>query len=194
MLAHLTSTSQYLMMMAGTRLRVVLVTIHEPLGNVASLINQDNICNCIEMTILSLKKDFGISDPKIAVAGFNPHGGEHGLFGDEEERVIVPAVKKARLQGEVFGPMPPDTVFYSAAKGLYDAVIAMYHDQGLIPFKMLHFDDGVNVTLGLPIVRTSVDHGTAYDLAGKWKASEASLFSAVKMAEDIIFNRKSKAL
>ncbi len=190
MLAHLTETDRFRMMLAGNKLRVVLVTIHKPLSNVASLLNVDSIVDCIDMTLASLKADFGIQKPEIAVAGFNPHNSENGLFGNEEERIIFPAVDKASGLGNVSGPWPPDTVFYDAVKGNYDAVIAMYHDQGLIPFKLLHFDDGVNVTLGLPIVRTSVDHGTAYDIAGKWQASATSLKSAVKMAAEIIENRK----
>jgi 4-hydroxythreonine-4-phosphate dehydrogenase len=124
------------------------------------------------------------------VAGLNPHAGENGLFGDEEIQIIAPAVGKAGEAGiDVSGPHPPDTVFYRALKGQWDAVVCMYHDQGLIPFKMVHFSDGVNVTLGLPIVRTSVDHGTAYDIAGTGKADPGSLVAAIRMAAELSGNR-----
>jgi 4-hydroxythreonine-4-phosphate dehydrogenase len=145
----------------------------------------------IEITHRSLQRDFAIAEPLIAVAGLNPHAGEEGLFGREEQDVIAPAVNQARQDGiRVDGPVPPDTVFFKAASGLYDAVVCMYHDQGLIPFKLLHFKDGVNVTLGLPIVRTSVDHGTAYDIAGKGVADPSSLAAAIDLAGTISANRK----
>jgi len=128
--------------------------------------------------------------PKIGVAGFNPHGSESGLFGNEEQLYIEPAVEACRRQGiEASGPLPPDTIFFQAAEGRFDAVVCMYHDQGLIPFKLLHFIDGVNVTLGLPIVRTSVDHGTGYDIAGKGLANHMSLRAAVELAATIAVNR-----
>ena len=137
----------------------------------------------IYLTDRSLKERFGISRPKIAVAALNPHAGEGGMFGDEEATVITPAVTEAAAAGaQVSGPHPPDTVFYQAAKGRFDAVVCMYHDQGLIPFKLLHFEDGVNTTLGLPIIRTSVDHGTAYDIAGTGRADPRSLQAAIRMA------------
>jgi 4-hydroxythreonine-4-phosphate dehydrogenase len=142
------------------------------------------------MTQGSLRRDFALPQPRIAVAGLNPHAGENGLFGDEEGTIIQPAVQQARLDGiRVEGPFPPDTVFFKAASGLYDAVVCMYHDQGLIPFKLLHFSDGVNVTLGLPLVRTSVDHGTAYDIAGRGVADASSLTAAVDLAAAISANR-----
>lgn len=169
---------------------MILVTIHEALEKVPSLLNQNSIVDCIAMTMASLKRDFGLPCPRVAVAALNPHGGEGKMFGDQEELIITPAVQSCRHLGDVSGPWPPDTVFYQAAAGRYDAVIAMYHDQGLIPFKLLHFENGVNVTLGLPIVRTSVDHGTAYDIAGRWLADEKSLAAAVSMAADIVSNRK----
>ena len=126
---------------------------------------------------------FGFDNPRIAVAGLNPHAGEGGIFGDEEENIITPAVQHAIKEGlDVSGPFPPDTIFYHAAKGRYDAVVCMYHDQGLIPFKMIHFTDGVNTTLGLPIIRTSVDHGTAYDITGTGTADPGSLVAAIHMA------------
>lgn len=191
MLAALTGTDKVRMMMAGPRLKVVLVTIHVPLARVSELLSQENIVDCIRMTRGALQRDFGLVSPRIAVAGLNPHGGEEGLFGDEEERLIRPAV--ARFADDMIsGPWPPDTVFHKAVAGGFDAVIAMYHDQGLIPFKLLHFQDGVNVTLGLPLVRTSVDHGTAYDIAGQNQADPSSLSAALSMAHSILANRQQR--
>lgn len=190
MLAALCGTDRYAMMMAGNRLRVTLVTIHVGLAEVPALLDVGKITGLIEITGRSLQNDFGIAAPRLAVAGLNPHAGEGGLFGDEEEKLIVPAVARARASGwQAAGPFPPDTVFNKAAAGQYDAVVCMYHDQGLIPFKLLHFEDGVNVTLGLPIVRTSVDHGTAYDIAGRGRADAASLTAAVDLAGRIVANR-----
>jgi 4-hydroxythreonine-4-phosphate dehydrogenase len=143
----------------------------------------DKITTVISITDEALKSRFGIVSPCIAVAGLNPHAGESGLFGDEEARVIAPAVEYSTSKGILAsGPHPPDTIFYRAFQGEFDAVVAMYHDQGLGPFKMVHFDDGVNTTLGLPIIRTSVDHGTAYDIAGKGIASAESMVAAITMA------------
>lgn len=194
MLASLCRTDRYAMMMAGRRLRVTLVTIHTPLRAVADALNHQAIFELIRMTARSLKHDFALPRPRIAVAGLNPHAGEDGLFGREEVEVIRPAVEAAGAAGwQASGPYPPDTVFHRAASGAYDAVVCMYHDQGLIPFKLLHFADGVNVTIGLPIVRTSVDHGTAYDIAGQGKADPASLIAAVRMAGEIAKNRARRA-
>ena len=193
MLAHLTETKHYRMMLAGSRLRVVLVTIHEPLAKVPELMTTTEIQECIAMTARSLQKDFAIRRPRIAVAGLNPHSGEQGMFGKEEIEIIKPALDQYNgCKAEVSGPWPPDTIFYKAANGEFDAVVCMYHDQGLIPFKLLHFQDGVNVTLGLPIVRTSVDHGTAYDIAGQGKADAASLKAAWQMAAEIAQNRRQE--
>lgn len=183
LIASRTKTDKYAMMLAGENLKVVLVTIHIPISEVAEKINKEKIVKTIKITANSLKERFGIKNPKIAVAGLNPHAGEDSLFGIQEEKIIIPAVKKAKQQGfNVFGPFPPDTVFFYGAKGKYDSVISMYHDQGLIPFKMIHFKDGVNTTLGLPIIRTSVDHGTAYDISWKGIADHTSLVQAIKMA------------
>ncbi len=193
MLASLTTSNRYRMMMAGSRLKVVLVTIHEPLARISSLLNKEEIQDCIAMTVDSLRHDFGYQNPRVAVAGLNPHCSENGMFGSEEEICITPAITGYNGPGEISGPWPPDTVFYRAAAGDYDAVVAMYHDQGLIPFKLLHFKDGVNVTIGLPIVRTSVDHGTAYDIAGRGLADPASLKAAVQMAADICHHRAGKS-
>lgn len=190
MLAHLTRTSDFAMMMAGSSLSVTLVTIHCPLSEVSAALSIQGILGLIRTTNNALKIDFGITKPRIAVAGFNPHGGENQLFGSEELHTILPAVSLGRDEGiDVCGPFPPDTVFVKASRGSYDAVVCMYHDQGLIPFKLLHFNDGVNVTLGLPIVRTSVDHGTAYDIAGRGIANAESLNEAVKLAAAISYNR-----
>ena len=191
MLADLTGADRFLMMMAGSRLKVVLVTIHEPLARVAELITRERVERCIRLTSAALERDFGVRRPRIAVAGLNPHAGEDGMFGREEETVLGPVIEALNRTGPslISGPWPPDTVFYRGARGAWDAVVAMYHDQGLVPFKLLHFHDGVNVTLGLPIVRTSVDHGTAYDIAGRGVADPSSLEAAWKMAAEIVRNR-----
>lgn len=190
MLASLTAANEYAMMLAGPKLRVTLVTIHNALRDVPNLLTSQKIIDLIQLTGRSLQRDFGITHPRIAVAGFNPHAGEDGLFGDEEDALIKPAIAHFSEESlDVTGPYPPDTVFFKAAAGQFDAVVCMYHDQGLIPFKLLHFDDGVNVTLGLPIVRTSVDHGTAYDIAGKGIAKSSSLAAAIDLAASIAHNR-----
>ena len=190
MLAALTNSQTVRMMMAGPKLRVVLVTIHVALNQVSGLLTGEEIVDCIQTTSLSLQRDFGIARPRIAIAALNPHAGENGLFGDEETRIIQPAMDSASVAAELSGPWPPDTIFHKAAAGQFDAVISMYHDQGLIPFKLLHFSDGVNVTLGLPIVRTSVDHGTAYDIAGTNQADPSSLQAALSMAQSIVAHRQ----
>ena len=193
MLASLCDTRNFGMMMAGKRLKVSLVTIHTPLAAVADELNREDVRRIINLTGETLIRDFGMSRPRIAVAGFNPHGGESGLFGQEERTIIEPAVAAAASdKWELAGPLPPDTVFKMAFDNRYDAVVAMYHDQGLIPFKLVHFEDGVNLTMGLPIIRTSVDHGTAYDIAGKGIASDSSLEAAFSLAAEIIGNRKNK--
>lgn len=190
MLATLTQAPDFAMMMAGNTLKVTLVTIHCPLRDVPDRLTIDSVYKMIQITQQALRVDFGITTPRIAVAGLNPHSGEKLLFGCEEEEIIGPAVKRARRNKiNVSGPYPPDTIFFKASSGEFDAVVCMYHDQGLIPFKLLHFDDGVNITLGLPIVRTSVDHGTAYDIAGKGLASHKSLAEAIKLASIISRNR-----
>jgi 4-hydroxythreonine-4-phosphate dehydrogenase len=183
LLAQRTGARRVVMMLAGEKLRVVLVTIHTALCRVAGMLSSENILETITLTASALKERFGVAAPRLAVAALNPHAGEGGMFGDEEARLIQPAIEKAvAAGGDVSGPFPPDTVFYHAAQGRFDAVVCMYHDQGLIPFKLLHFKDGVNTTLGLPIIRTSVDHGTAYDIAGTGRADADSLKAAIKMA------------
>lgn len=193
LLAARCGSRRFAMMMAGSRLRVVLVTIHEPLARVTSLLTPSLLRERLELTCEALMADFGLSEPRVAVAGLNPHAGEGGLFGREEEELLVPLVKEAQAKGwRVSGPHPPDTVFFRAVAGEYDAVLSIYHDQGLIPFKLLHFRDGVNLTLGLPIVRTSVDHGTGYDIAGRGVASSESLLAAWRLAGDIIRRREQR--
>lgn len=187
-LAHLTKTKDYAMMLYGKTLKVVVVTIHEPIKRVPHLLTMETVFDTIKITDEGLRRYFGLNRPRIAVAGLNPHAGEGGLFGDEEKGIILLAIKKARRLGiDASGPHPPDTVFYRVVKGNeFDAVVCMYHDQGLIPFKLLHFDDGVNVTLGLPIVRTSVDHGTGYDIAWKGVANPRSMIAAIEMAVEMV--------
>ena len=191
LISHLTGAKDVIMMLAGKRLRVTLVTIHCALKDVPIKIDEVGIFKTITGTFKGLKQDFAIKNPRIAVAALNPHGGESGLFGMEEKEIIIPAIKRARNEGyNVTGPLSPDNVYHKAAAGDFDAVVSMYHDQGLIPLKLLHFSDAVNVTLGLPIIRTSVDHGTAYDIAGKGVADPGSLKAAIRMAAEIVENRK----
>ena len=182
------------MMLASPRLRVVLATIHIPLSAVPGRLEAADLPGLLRITDAALRRDFALPRPRIAVAALNPHGGEAGMFGDEEARLIGPAVEAARRAGiAAEGPLPADTLFFHARQGAYDAVVCMYHDQGLIPLKMDGFMEGVNVTLGLPIVRTSVDHGTAYDLAGTGRADPESLVAALRMAADVAANRKRTA-
>lgn len=192
LLAHLTGAGDVIMMLAGSRLRVALVTIHCPLRDVPGLLTEQAVYRTVVLTDRGLRCDFGIEAPRLAVAALNPHAGEEGLFGDEEETVIGPAVQRARASGiDAQGPLPADTAFFKAASGAFEAVICMYHDQGLIPLKLLHFADGVNITLGLPIVRTSVDHGTAYDIAGRGIADPSSLKAAIRTAAVMAANRRA---
>jgi 4-hydroxythreonine-4-phosphate dehydrogenase len=183
LLAELCDTDNFVMMLAGDVLRVSLVTIHEALHDVPRLVTFEQVLKTIRITAAAVVRLSGKPSPKLAVLALNPHCGEGGKFGNEETATIAPAIAAARLQGiDAEGPLSADTLFHFAQQGLYDGVVAMYHDQGLIPLKMLHFDDAVNITLGLPIIRTSVDHGTAYNLAGTGKASEKSLLAAIRMA------------
>ena len=177
LLADVAGTKKFAMMLVGGPLRVALVTIHEPLARVPRLITGRRIREVIE-----LSEDFcrrlGIRHPRIGVAGLNPHAGEGGLLGDEERRIITPAIKRTRATG----PWPADTLFHKAYRGEFDAVVAMYHDQGLAPLKMIAFDTGVNLTLGLPFIRSSPDHGTAPDIAGKGIAKPDSMIAAINLA------------
>jgi len=190
MLADLTNTEEAVMMFEGSSFRVVLVTIHTALSNVPGLITLDKVFSTILTANDSLINLFKIPMPRIAVCGLNPHAGESGVFGREEIESIGPAVSKAREIGiDVTGPMPADTLFYYANQGTWDVVVAMYHDQGLVPFKMLSFEDGVNITLGLPIIRTSPDHGTAFDIAWDGNADPTSMISAIKVALRLAGNK-----
>ena len=183
LLAELCGRNEYVMMLAGELLRVSLVTIHAALADVPALVTFESVLKTIRVTEAGVRRLTGIARPRLAVAALNPHCGEGGLFGREEQASIAPAIEAARKEGiDAVGPFSADTLFHFARQGRYDGVVAMYHDQGLIPLKLLHFDDGVNLTLGLPIIRTSVDHGTAYDLAGTGKASPSSLLAAIGMA------------
>ena len=182
LLAHLTGSSRAVMMFHSDALRVVLATVHIPLAEVPQALTADLVDAVIAATASELPR-FGYPSPRIAIAGLNPHAGENGLLGDEDERVLRPAVERARRQSlAVSGPFPADTLFLRAMRGEFDVVIACYHDQGLIPVKMAAFGKAVNVTLGLPIVRTSVDHGTAFDIAGQGIADPGSMIEAVKLA------------
>jgi 4-hydroxythreonine-4-phosphate dehydrogenase len=174
------------MMLASPELRVVPLTVHTALANVPKLITRSLIFETVRTTYASLRTDFGIDAPRIALTGLNPHAGEEGTMGREEIEVIGPAIADLRAEGlSVTGPHPADTLFHAAARRGYDAVVAMYHDQALIPLKTLAFDSGVNVTLGLPFVRTSPDHGTAFDIAAEGRASATSLIAALKLASSI---------
>ena len=183
LLAELCGTDNFVMMLAGDILRVSLVTIHEALDDVPALVTYGQVLKTIRITAEGITRMTGKASPKLAVLALNPHCGEGGKFGRQETEIIEPAIRAAQREGiNAEGPLSADTLFHFAQRGCYDGVVAMYHDQGLIPFKMLHFDDGVNITLGLPIIRTSVDHGTAYGLAGSGSASEKSLQAAITMA------------
>ncbi|HEY2596731.1 MAG TPA: 4-hydroxythreonine-4-phosphate dehydrogenase PdxA, partial [Chloroflexota bacterium] len=180
------------MMLASNRLRVVHVSTHVSLRRAIELVTPERIMTATRLAGETARDIVG-REPHIAVAGLNPHAGEHGLFGSEEAELIEPAIDQLRAEGwHISGPVSPDTVFLRAAAGDFDAVIAMYHDQGHIPSKFAGFDDTVNVTLGLPIVRTSVDHGTAYDIAGTGKANEANLLAAIELAAQMAANRERR--
>jgi len=182
LLGHLTGSGRVAMMFWSEPLKVVLATVHVPLAEVPRVLTRELLDAIITLTARELPR-FGIHEPRLALAGVNPHAGEEGLLGDEETRTLRPAVDAARTRGvRIEGPFPGDTVFVRAARGEFDAVIACYHDQGLIPVKLLAFGRAVNVTLGLPIIRTSVDHGTAFDIAGKGVADHSSMVEAVCLA------------
>jgi 4-hydroxythreonine-4-phosphate dehydrogenase len=182
LLGHLTGSPRVAMMFWSGPLKVVLATVHMPLAEVPRAITSDLLSGIIDLTASELPR-FGVRSPRLAMAGLNPHAGEDGLLGEEDERVLKPAVEAARGRGvQISGPYPGDTVFLRASRGEFDAVIACYHDQGLIPVKLLAFGESVNVTLGLPIIRTSVDHGTAFDIAGKGIADPSSMIAATLLA------------
>lgn len=193
LLAEITRTEDYCMMLVGKKLKVSLVTTHLPMREIPNMITPGMIFKTVKLTYEALVDYFGIKNPKIAVVALNPHAGEEGLFGVEEKELIIPGIKKAESMGiQVFGPLSADTAFHFAYKGKYDVVVGIYHDQALIPIKMINFDDSVNVTLGLPIVRTSVDHGTAYDIAGKGIANPESMSAAIMLASKIAAIKQKK--
>ncbi len=178
------------MMLAGPSLRTVPITVHIALSDVSAVLSADLIQHKARIVAEGLKRDFGLSHPHLAIAGLNPHAGEDGRFGDEESRVIAPAIEALRESGlDVSGPHPGDALFTPRARAGYDAALCMYHDQALIPLKALEFDEGVNVTLGLPIIRTSPDHGTAFDIAGKGIADPGAMIAAIRMAATCAANR-----
>jgi 4-hydroxythreonine-4-phosphate dehydrogenase len=189
-LGSLTGAKRAVMMLASDKLRVVPLVIHVPLARVPGLITSAGIEETAEIMLAALKRDFGIAQPRLAVSGLNPHAGEDGVLGGEEEAIIAPAIAALQAKGHrVMGPLSADTLFHDEARKQYDAVLTMYHDQGLIPIKTLSFWDGVNVTLGLPIVRTSPDHGTAFDIAGQAKADHRSMVAAIRMAAEMADRR-----
>ena len=192
LLAHLTGAPSVAMMFHADALRVVLATIHEPLASVPRLLTREAVEGVIRLTARELPR-FGFAAPRLAVCGLNPHAGEGGVLGDEEQRIIGPAIAACAADGiDVQGPFPADTLFVRASRGAFDAVVACYHDQGLIPVKLLAFGTSVNVTLGLPIIRTSVDHGTAFDIAGRNAADPGSMIAAVRLAAALAAGRISR--
>ncbi|MBH0207793.1 MAG: 4-hydroxythreonine-4-phosphate dehydrogenase PdxA, partial [Nitrospira sp.] len=193
LLADLTQARESGMMIVGGPLRIMFVTTHVAIKDLPSLLTQAKVEKSIRLAHQALTGLFGIKRPKIGVAALNPHAGEHGLFGDEEARVILPAARTAQAQGILASdPLPADTLFGKAAKGHYDGIVALYHDQGLIPLKLVAFGTCVNLTVGLPIIRTSVDHGTAFDIVGKGIADPGSLIEAVTLAARIVQRRGAK--
>ncbi|MDE0523058.1 MAG: 4-hydroxythreonine-4-phosphate dehydrogenase PdxA [Boseongicola sp.] len=192
-LAHCAGGGQAVMMLASADLKVVPVTTHIPISDVPGALNAELLETTIRVTDRALREDFGISEqPRIAVAGLNPHAGENGVLGAEDANVIAPVCDRLRAEGmAIAGPLSADTMFHESARAGYDAAIAMYHDQALIPVKTLEFEGGVNVTLGLPFVRTSPDHGTAFDIAGSGKANPASMIAALRLARKIAAARRA---
>jgi 4-hydroxythreonine-4-phosphate dehydrogenase len=191
LLAEISHARRWRMMFAGDRLRLALVTVHMGLAQVSTTLTRDGVYQTIRLLTDHLRERLGLSAPRIGVLGFNPHAGEHGLFGDEEARVIAPAIARARRAGiDAYGPLAPDTAFIRPhGEFAFDAAVAMYHDQGLIALKTLEFDRAVNITLGLPFVRTSPDHGTAFDIAGTGKADPSSMIAAIEYAAHAIDTR-----
>ena len=186
---------RYLMMFVADTMRVSVVSRHIPLGEVAARLSRGAISRTIDLTFQALKEDFRIKNPRIAVLGLNPHASDGGIMGHEEADIIAPAIQDAQRKnnpGRISGPLSPDTVFHRLLRNEFDALVCMYHDQALIPFKMLHFNDGVNMTVGLPFVRTSCDHGTAFEIAGKNKADFHSMRNAIELACRLSLNRLSR--
>jgi 4-hydroxythreonine-4-phosphate dehydrogenase len=193
MLAARLGATDVAMLFAGPKLRVALATVHRPLAEVVDELTTERVRTVIELLVESLAVDFGMTAPRVGVVGLNPHAGEDGLLGDEDADIIAPAVEIPCPPATLFGPLVPDAAFRDAVHGRYDALVAMYHDQGLIPVKLVDFDESVNVTLGLPIVRTSPDHGTAYDIAGTGKARPISMQRSLALAIDMATRRAAVA-
>lgn len=196
-LAERAGVTDYAMLMAGSKIKVTLATIHIPLEDVPKRLDTDAIVRAGSLLARSLAQDFGVTRPRVGVLGLNPHAGERGLLGDEEQRVIGPAIDRLQAWAHAsghpssfHGPLSADTAFHYHVVGQLDGLVAMYHDQGLAPFKLAHFDDGVNVTLGLPFVRTSPDHGTAKDIAGRGLANPASMIAAIELAREMLRGRR----
>jgi 4-phospho-D-threonate 3-dehydrogenase / 4-phospho-D-erythronate 3-dehydrogenase len=191
--AERTGARRHAMMFAGGPLKVALATVHVPLNSLWGRITIGAVFQPIDLLHQAMVELFDIPKPRIAVCGLNPHASEHGQFGDEEERIIEPAIFMAREQGiDATGPYPPDTIFLAARDGKFDAVVAMYHDQGLIPVKLLAFDQAVNLTIGLPIIRTSPDHGTAFDIVGRNRANPGSMRAAIELAIDLAVKKHNR--
>jgi len=189
-LAALTNTAEVRMMLVGSSLRVILVTTHMALADVPGMLSVERITATILLAHAHLARFHGLPRPRLAMAALNPHAGEGGIFGDEEVQIIGPAVRAAQQQGVVIeGPFPADSLFVRAVRGAYDGVICLYHDQGLIPLKLLSWEEGVNVSIGLPIIRTSPDHGTAYDIAGQGEADPTSMAAAISLAAEMARRR-----
>jgi 4-hydroxythreonine-4-phosphate dehydrogenase len=193
MLAERLGARDVAMLFAGPKLKVALTTVHRPLAEVVGDLSTERVRTVIELVVASLVTDFGMSAPRVGVVGLNPHAGEDGLLGDEDADIIAPAILEPCPPATLLGPLVPDAAFRDAVHGRYDAVVAMYHDQGLIPVKLVDFDESVNVTLGLPIVRTSPDHGTAYDIAGTGKARSISMQRSLALAIEMVARRAAAA-
>jgi len=191
MLAQRLGATDVAMLFAGPKLKVALTTVHRPLAEVVEDLSTERVRAVIELVAKSMVTDFGMTAPRIGVLGLNPHAGEDGLLGDEDDDIIAPALEAPCPPATLHGPLVPDAAFRDALDGKYDAMVAMYHDQGLIPVKLIDFEEAVNVTLGLSIVRTSPDHGTAYDIAGSGKARSVSMQRAVELAIEMVARRSA---
>lgn len=189
MLAERLGATKVAMLFAGPKLKIALATVHLPLADVVNDLSTARVRSVVELVVASMVTDFGIAAPRVGVVGLNPHAGEDGLLGDEDADIIAPALVEPLPPATLLGPLVPDAAFRDALRGRYDALVAMYHDQGLIPVKLIDFDESVNVTLGLPIVRTSPDHGTAYDIAGTGRARSISMQRSLALAVDIVARR-----
>ncbi|RJO63052.1 MAG: 4-hydroxythreonine-4-phosphate dehydrogenase PdxA [Myxococcales bacterium] len=191
MLKDYTKTKHTAVMLVGDKLRVTRVTSHIPLKDIPCALTEERVYAAIRLTYEALVRDLGIAEPRLAVCGLNPHAGQGGLFGEEEQTILVPALARAKAEGVVaVGPYPAEKVFVRARDGEFDAVVCMYHDQSLVPFRLIDPGFGVNITLGLPFIRTSPDHGTAYSIAGKGYASDGAMARAIRLAAELVANRR----